>query len=158
MSLITRTFVKVLPGSKAEPTLGSIWLDHQERAVSLRRVRLESGADAGLILPRGTVLKDGDIVESRDGQTARIKAAPEDLSLASCPDPLLLAKAAFVLGSRRVMAMVGPGTLAYPRDLGLDEMLKGLGLAIQHIRAPLHPENGAYEHIKAQAERSSLGD
>lgn len=73
-----------------------------ERTKSRLKVTLSDGTDAGLFLPRGTVLKEHDIVESDDGIQAIITAAAETVSTVYSDDLLLLAKACYHLGNRHV--------------------------------------------------------
>lgn len=145
-------FVRVVPAAatSAAPA-GRIWLDHTRRCVSRQRVRLEDGREAGLILPRGTVLRDGDLVLSEDGQAAEITASPEELSEAACPDAVALARLAYHLGNRHAVVMIVGRGVRYPRDPVLDRMVLGLGHAVRHVSAPFEPESGAYEFTAADA-------
>ena len=150
--LAMTTFVRVVSAAATETAPeGRIWLDHARRCVSRQRVRLEDGREAGLILPRGTVLRDGDLVLSEDGQAARIKASPEELSETACPDALALARLAYHLGNRHAVLMLLPGAVRYPRDPVLDRMVRGLGHGVSHVSAPFEPESGAYEFTMADA-------
>ena len=136
--LAMTTFVRVVSAAATEAAPeGRIWLDHARRCVSRQRVRLEDGREAGLILPRGTVLRDGDLVLSEDGQAARIKASPEELSETACPDALALARLAYHLGNRHAVLMLLPGAVRYPRDPVLDRMVRGLGHGVSHVRRAL---------------------
>ena len=72
---------------------------------------LDDGRVAGVLLPRGTTLRDGDSLASEDGQLARVVAAAETLSRVDCADPLTLARAAYHLGNRHVPLCIEPGRL-----------------------------------------------
>jgi len=80
-----------------------------ERTKSRLKITLNDGSDAGLFLPRGTVLKEHDIVESDDGIQAVITAAEEAVSTVYSDDLLLLAKACYHLGNRHVPLQVEAG-------------------------------------------------
>lgn len=114
------------------------------RIKSRLRVTLDDGREAGLFLERGLSLRDGDLLASPEGLTVRVRAAPESLSVASCPDPLLLARACYHLGNRHVPLGIEAGRLRYQHDHVLDAMLRSLGLAVGHEEGPFEPEPGAY--------------
>jgi urease accessory protein len=122
----------------------SLSLPFELRRRSRLRTRLESGAEAALFLPRGWVLKDGDLLRAEDGAVIRVRAAPETVSRARTADAHLLARAAYHLGNRHVALQVGPGELRYPRDHVLDDMLRSLGLTVTAEQLPFEPEAGAY--------------
>lgn len=122
----------------------TLTLPYERRIISRQRVTLDDGADAGLFLPRGTVLHDGDHLKAETGEVLRIKAANETVSTLYCDDPLLLACAAYHLGNRHVPLQISRGLLRYQHDHVLDEMLCGLGLHVAVESAPFEPEPGAY--------------
>lgn len=119
-------------------------LPYERRIISRQRVALDDGTDAGLFLPRGTVLHDGDYLKAETGEVVLIKAAKETVSTLYCDDPLLLARAAYHLGNRHVPLQIMQGVLRYQHDHVLDEMLHGLGLHVEVESAPFEPEPGAY--------------
>jgi urease accessory protein len=75
-----------------------------------------------------------------------ILAAPEQVSVARTDDALLLARACYHLGNRHVALQITPGELRYLADHVLDDMVRGLGLAVTQESAPFEPEAGAYSH------------
>jgi len=141
------TYVRVLPTGtlgREEPT-ETIRLDHEARRKTRQRVVTASGAEAALLLPRGTVLHHGDRVAAREERAvAVIVAAEEALSAVRCDDPVLLARAAYHLGNRHAEIMLAPDGLRYPADPVLDDMLRGLGLTPIPVLGPFEPEAGAY--------------
>lgn len=117
----------------------------EQRLRSRQRVRLDNGCEAGISLPRGDLLKDGDLLATDDGSLmVRIVAAPECLSVAACDDPVLLARACYHLGNRHVALQIEPSRLCWLHDHVLDAMVRGLGLAVTVQDAPFNPEAGAY--------------
>ena len=124
------------------PTLTLTW---EQRQRSRLRVTLDDGREAGLLLPRGTALRDGDALASEDGELVRLVAAAETLSRVDCADGLTLARAAYHLGNRHVPLCIEPGCLYYQHDHVLDDLVRGLGLKVQFEKRPFEPEPGAYQ-------------
>ena len=122
----------------------TLTLDFERRCRSRQRVVLDDGSAAILTLPRGTVLRDGDILGDADGRTLRICAAAETTSTAAHAEPGRLLRAAYHLGNRHVPIQIGPGWLRYRHDHVLDALCQGLGLAVEIAERPFEPEDGAY--------------
>lgn len=122
----------------------TLTLPFEQRQKSRLRIRLDNGQDAGLFLPRGTVLRHGDRLRATSGLIVEVRAAPEAVSTARADDALLLARAAYHLGNRHVALQLGPGWLRYPHDHVLDNMARELGLTVNREQAPFEPEAGAY--------------
>jgi urease accessory protein len=122
----------------------SLTLPLESRSKSRLRVTLDDGREAGLFLPRGGSLRQGDLLRSETGLVVEVHAAPETLSRVRCDDPLLLARACFHLGNRHVALQIEAGQLSYRHDHVLDEMVAGLGLQVVVEEAPFEPEAGAY--------------
>lgn len=119
-------------------------LTFDERSKSRLRTKLASGEDVALMLPRGEVLRGGDLVTASDGRIVEVLSVNEKLLEARCKDALALAKAAYHLGNRHVPVEVGEGYLRISADHVLEDMLKKLGATVSHIEAPFEPEAGAY--------------
>jgi len=118
-------------------------LPFEQRQKSRLRARLESGEEVGLILPRGTIMRGGDVVKMPDGRPVEIIAAPEKLLHIEAES---LAKVAYHLGNRHVPVQVGADFLRVAEDHVLEEMLLKLGAKVSHVEAPFEPEAGAYGH------------
>ncbi len=121
-------------------------LPFEQRQKSRLRVHLDDGREAVLLLPRGTVLRGGDVLRTETGELIAVRAAVEAVSTAYSDDVLSLARAAYHLGNRHVPVQVAAGWLRYGRDHVLDEMLRGLGLRVDHEESVFEPEAGAYRH------------
>jgi urease accessory protein len=132
---------KLQGGGEADDTLT---LPYEPRQKSRQRLHLDSGREAALLLPPGTRLDDGDRLRAADGMTVRVSAATEAVTTARTDDPLRLARACYHLGNRHVPLQIGPGWIRYQPDHVLDEMVRGLGLAVIHESARFEPERGAY--------------
>jgi urease accessory protein len=140
----------------AEPTL-VISLDHHQRRRSRLRVVLPSGEAVGLALPRGVALKEGDRLRSEPSRTvARVRAAPEHVSVVETSNPHLLARAAYHLGNRHVALRVEPGRLIYPHDHVLDGLCRELGLQVAAQLLPFEPEGGGYSGEHGHAAREGV--
>jgi urease accessory protein len=132
-------------------------LDHHQRRRSRLRVVLPSGDAVGLALPRGVALKDGDRLRAEPSRAvARVRAAPEHVSVVETPDPHLLARAAYHLGNRHVALRVEPGRLIYPHDHVLDGLCRELGLHVTAQLLPFEPEGGGYAGEHGHAAREGI--
>lgn len=131
-----------LPEAVGERATAHLTLDQRQR--SRQRIRLDDGREAGILVPRGEVLRDGDLLGADGGLVVRIVAAAEPLSCAESTDPLLLARACYHLGNRHVALQIAAGRLCWLRDHVLDDLVRGLGLDVSHAQAPFEPEPGAY--------------
>lgn len=130
--------------SKVSPSV-TLSLPINSRVKSRIKVTLDDGREAGLFLPRGKILRNGDLVSSEEGLVVEIKAAPELVSTVTSDNPHALAVASYHLGNRHVPLQVEPTWLRYLHDHVLDDMVKGLGLSVKTETAPFEPEAGAYQ-------------
>lgn len=117
------------------------------RVKSRSKIYLNNGEEAGLFLPRGLLLRHGDIVSSSDGVNIKIIAAPEELSKVTASSPLELMRAAYHLGNRHVVLQVEENFLCYRHDKVLDDMLIGMGLKVKQVLEAFEPEAGAYQQL-----------
>lgn len=129
----------------ATPQL-SLTLPFALRQKSRLRTTLDSGEEVGLFLPRGIILRQGDLLRTTDGLVVAVKAALEPVSTATADDPLRLLKAAYHLGNRHVSLQISSGWLRYLRDPVLDHLVETLGLVVLHEMVPFEPDAGAYSH------------
>lgn len=145
-----RKFIQVLAADspQAQATRAqcqlSLCLTMEERTKSRLKVTLSNGEEAGLFLPRGNVLKAGDILLSETGDAVMVIAAIELVSTLYCDDPLQLARACYHLGNRHVPLQIERGWCRYLHDHVLDDMVMGLGLTVNVEKQPFQPEPGAY--------------
>jgi len=124
---------------------GYLTLPIDQRVRSRLRVELDDGRDAGLFLPRGTLLRGGDRLASDEGLVVQVIAAAETVSTVHCDDLARLARAAYHLGNRHVPLQIEAGWLRYRHDHVLDDMLRKMGLEPVVEQAPFEPEAGAYQ-------------
>lgn len=141
-----KVFDQHLSGEDISPldVADELVLSFDDRQKARQKVRLRSGAEAGITVERGTILRGGDYLRSGDGTIIRVIAADEPVSIASTSDMLLLSKAAYHLGNRHVPLQIGRGFVQYRVDHVLDHMIESLGLRVTHDKLPFEPEGGAY--------------
>ncbi|RQH08395.1 urease accessory protein UreE [Paraburkholderia dinghuensis] len=126
---------------KRAPTLT---LPYDVRCKSRFAATLDTGEEVGVVLPRGTVLRDGDMLVADDGGLVRIIAAGQSVLLVRSPDRLTLTRAAYHLGNRHTPVEVGSDELKLESDPVLEDMLKRLGAHVERATLPFQPETGAY--------------
>ena len=120
---------------------GQLRLPFELRQKSRLRTKLVSGEEVALMLPRGEILRGGDLVAASDGRAIEVLAQPERLLHIESAQ---LARVAYHLGNRHVPVQVGEGFLRIAADHVLAEMVKQLGARVSSIDAPFEPEGGAY--------------
>lgn len=127
------------------PAQLTLSLTAEERSRSRHQFETESGQSVYLRLPRGTVLRQGDLLQSADGATVvQITAKPEPVLVVIAQTPLQLLRAAYHLGNRHVPLEVTAGYLRLSPDSVLKAMLEQLGLQVSEAILPFEPETGAY--------------
>ena len=118
------------------------------RSTTRRKSRLaatlDNGEEVALLLPRGTVLRDGDVLVADDGGLVRVVAAPEAVLVVRAQDALTLTRAAYHLGNRHTPVEVGADYLKLEYDPVLADMLKRIGATVDQVSMPFQPESGAY--------------
>jgi len=124
---------------------GRLELPFDARQKSRLRTHLASGEEAALMLPRGEVLRGGDLVVASDGRVVEVVAAAERVLHVECASATELARCAYHLGNRHIPVEVAKGFLRLAEDHVLEKMLAGLGAKLTHLTAPFEPEAGAYD-------------
>jgi urease accessory protein len=133
--------------------IGTLSLTADERTRSRFRYDLADGTIVHLQLARGTVLQDGDLLRSADGETWRITAKPETVLTVSATTTLDLMLATYHLANRHVPLEV---TADYLR-LAPDSVLKAMLVEQLHVEvieeiAPFCPQAGAYQaHVHSHS-------
>jgi len=110
-----------------------------------------TGQRLGVFLPRGTLLRGGDVLVALDGTLLRVVAAPQTLlRVTPCPlhgQPSDLLRAAYHLGNRHVPVELRPDHLQFEPDHVLADMLRQMHLQVEAVEDAFEPEAGAYgEH------------
>lgn len=138
----------------------TLTLSYELRQKSRQRVVLDNGEEAGLVLERGIILREGDCLASDDGDTVMIRAAKEAVSTAYCDDAMQQARACYHLGNRHVALQISEKFIRYQTDHVLDELCQRLGLKVLNEEAPFEPEPGAYGdygHIQGHSHSHAHG-
>lgn len=137
-------------------------LDWDIRQKSRFDATASNGQSVGVFLPRGTVVRGGDVLLAQDGSLLRVVAAPQPvLRITACTDPhhghshapahehphipaFDLMRAAYHLGNRHVPIELKPDHLKIEPDHVLADMLRAMHLNVAEVREPFEPEGGAY--------------
>jgi urease accessory protein len=123
-------------------------LDWDVRQKSRFEATDSSGRTLGVFLPRGTVVRGGDVLVAEDGSLVRVEAAPQPVMvIRHCTrhgSPFDLVRAAYHLGNRHVQIELRPDHLKIEPDHVLAEMLGRMHLIVTNEDAPFEPEGGAY--------------
>lgn len=120
---------------------GQLALTFDARQKSRQRARLVSGEEVAVKLPRGEILRGGDLVSASDGRVIEVVALPEKLAHIEAED---LVRVAYHLGNRHVPVQVGRGFVRIAADHVLEDLARKLGAKVSHVEAPFEPEGGAY--------------
>lgn len=126
----------------------TVSLDWDTRQKSRFEASDSLGRRLGVFLPRGSVVRGGDVLVAEDGSLVRVDAAPQALMLVrTCPhhgSAFDLTRAAYHLGNRHVQIELQPDHLKIEPDHVLGEMLERMHLIVTQEQAAFEPEAGAY--------------
>jgi urease accessory protein len=106
------------------------------------------GRQLGIFLPRGTLVRGGDVLIAEDGSMVKVIAAPQTvLRITACTShgsPFDLTRAAYHLGNRHVPIELKPDHLKIEPDHVLADMLRSMHLIVNEVSESFEPEGGAY--------------
>lgn len=106
------------------------------------------GRQLGVFLPRGTLVRGGDVLLAEDGSMVKVTAAQQSvLRITHCTDhgsPFDLIRAAYHLGNRHVPIELKPDHLKIEPDHVLADMLRAMHLIVHEVSEAFEPEGGAY--------------
>lgn len=126
----------------------TVSLDWDVRQKSRFDATDSDGRHLAVVLPRGTAVRDGDVLVAEDGSLVRVSAAPQPVMVVrTCPthgSPFDLVRAAYHLGNRHVPLALAPDHLMFEPDPVLAQMLDRMHLIVTEAQAGFDPEGGAY--------------
>ncbi len=135
----------------------SVELDWDIRQKSRFEATDSQDRQLGIFLPRGTLVRGGDVLIAEDGSMVRVIAAPQTvLRITACTShgsSFDLTRAAYHLGNRHVPIELKPDHLKIEPDHVLAEMLRAMHLIVNEVSESFEPEGGAYSaggHSHAQ--------
>jgi urease accessory protein len=139
-------------GSRLARTLleraSTVSLDWDVRQKSRFDARDTLGRTLAVFLPRGTAVRDGDVLVCEDGSLVRVSASPQPVMVVrpgrSNGASFDLVRAAYHLGNRHVALELRPDHLKLEPDHVLAQMLRQMGLQVDEALLPFEPESGAY--------------
>lgn len=144
---------KVIPqGAGLAPVLvkraSTVELDWDVRQKSRFDATDSLGRPLGVFLPRGTLVRGGDVLVAEDGSMVRVIASPQPvLRITACSahgSPFDLTRAAYHLGNRHVPIELKPDHLKIEPDHVLADMLRAMHLIVNEVEEAFEPEGGAY--------------
>lgn len=139
------TVNRILAPDGAAPVVATLSLTASDRAKSRHRFTADDGTAVYLNLPRGTVLRGGDLLGGDDETVICIVAKPEPVVVVKAQSSFDLMRAAYHLGNRHVSLELTPDCLKLEPDPVLEAMLQQLGrLDLTTATLPFEPEAGAY--------------
>ncbi len=126
----------------------TIELDWDLRQKSRFEATDSADRQLGVFLPRGSVVRGGDVLVAEDGSLVRVIAAPQAvLHISHCTQhgsPFDLIRAAYHLGNRHVPIELKPDHLKIEPDHVLAELLCAMHLIVREDTLAFEPESGAY--------------
>ncbi len=106
------------------------------------------GRAFGVFLPRGTLVRGGDVLVLEDGTLVCVQAAPQEvLRITACAQhgsPFDLTRAAYHLGNRHVPIELQSDHLKIEPDHVLADMLRAMHMTVVTVHEAFEPEGGAY--------------
>ena len=126
----------------------AVELDWDVRQKSRFEATDSQGRTLGVFLPRGSVVRGGDVLVVDDGSLVRVLAAPQPVlvvrTCAAHGTPFDLLRAAYHLGNRHVALELCPDHLKLEPDHVLADMLRQQHLIVTEAAEAFEPEGGAY--------------
>lgn len=137
----------------------TVELDWDVRQKSRFDATDSTGRTLGVFLPRGSVVRGGDVLVAEDGALIRVIAAPQAvLRITPCTEhgsTLDLIRAAYHLGNRHVPIELQATHLKIEPDPVLADMLRAMHLDVLAVQETFEPESGAYAQAHAHAHAHS---
>jgi urease accessory protein len=128
-------------------------LDWDTRQKSRFDATDSSGRHLGVFLPRGSVVRGGDVLVCESGSLIRVNAAVQAVMVvrpcAEHGSALDLLRAAYHLGHRHVQLELQADHLKLEPDPALADLLRRMHMIVTAEQAPFEPEAGAHAEPSA---------
>jgi urease accessory protein len=107
-----------------------------------------TGRQLGVFLPRGTLVRGGDVMVAEDGSLIKVIARAQQVLVITISQDhgsaFDLIRAAYHLGNRHVPIELKPDHLKIEPDHVLADMLRAMHLTVTEAEVAFEPEGGAY--------------
>jgi urease accessory protein len=134
-------------------------LPYDERVKSRLATVLPDGTAVAVLLPRGTVMREGMVLTGDAGEIAIVEAALQPLTRIGSANPLQMMRAVYHLANRHVPAQLAPDHVLIERDPVLERMLLSLEVQIEAVDLPFDPEPGAFDrHAHIASDRDEIDE
>jgi urease accessory protein len=128
----------------------AVSLDWDTRQKSRFDCTAQSGQHLGVFLPRGTVVRGGDVLLCEDGGLVRVVGEPQAvLKITHCPahgSVFDLIRAAYHLGNRHVPIELKPDHLKIEPDHVLAQMLASMHLIVNAVNEAYSSGGHGHDH------------
>jgi urease accessory protein len=131
-------------GEYSQAPFDLVVLDHHERHLRRRRIKLVHEDSVMVDLPATVLLEHGDALALEDDRLVEVIAAEEELYEVTGHSGRELAELAWHIGNRHLAAQIEERRILILRDPVIGEMLIGLGAHVHEVCEPFHPGRGAY--------------
>ena len=137
--------VTILPPDQAHgPAFDRVVLEHDERRLRRKLLRLVGGSEVMVDFPQTITLEHLSMLQLEDGRLVEIVAAEELLYAITARDTAHLVRLAWHIGNRHTSAQLEDSRILIKRDHVLRTMLEGLGATVTGVTEPFYAEHGAY--------------
>ena len=135
---------RVVEPSASVAVTHELELGYDERVKSRLAAVCRDGTAVAILLPRGTVMRDGTLLAADTGAIVRVVAAPQAVTRVTADSTLALLRAVYHLANRHVPVRLAPDHALIESDPVLEQMLQSLGARVEQVWMPFDPEPGAY--------------
>jgi urease accessory protein len=119
-------------------------LDYDQRRTPDGVLTGLKGTPVQIAIAKSESLATDDCLILDDGRLIEVVARPEPLLEVRVPDVAGMARLAWHLGDRHILAELHERRLRVRRDPAVEKLLASLGAKVTPIEAPFEPEGGAY--------------
>ncbi|MEM8627980.1 MAG: urease accessory protein UreE [Pseudomonadota bacterium] len=128
----------------ASTPVASVTLDHAERHLRRKLLKLDGGGEIFVDLEVATHVQDGDFFELDTAEVVRVVAAIEPVMIVLPGRGVTLAMLAWHIGNRHLSAQIDEDRIIVASDPVIEQMLRGLGAQVSLGTASFQPMPGAY--------------